>query len=180
MTEIWKLYKETYNRRWGVTKWEVSNLGRVKKNGQLTNPKLSGYYYIGRFRVHRMVAEVFIPNPENKPCVDHINGNKLDNRACNLRWVTYKENMNNPLTVIQQIESHKNINKGINHPMYGKQQSKETINKRVEKLKGHKNWQHGGWNHTEEHKMKQSEIMKNKHRVYDNPEHTTWHMENNA
>lgn len=56
------------------------------------NSKVKNYY------VHRLVAEAFIPNPNDLPFIDHINTIRDDNRVENLRWCSQKENCNNPLT----------------------------------------------------------------------------------
>lgn len=99
--EIWKLWKETHSQQYGYRVYEVSSYGRVKVNGELYDvciSKSDGYKYLARKQLHRIVAELFIPNPENKPYVDHIDGNRLNNRVDNLRWVTSKENNNNPVT----------------------------------------------------------------------------------
>ena len=64
--------------------------------------------------VHRLVAEMFIPNPENKPVVDHIDTNPSNNRVDNLRWVTTQENCMNPLSRKKNSESKKG------HPYYGR------------------------------------------------------------
>lgn len=58
-------------------------------------------------RVCKLVANAFIPNPDNKPCIDHINTDKTDDRVSNLRWVTYKENSENPLTIQHHQGTHK-------------------------------------------------------------------------
>ena len=60
------------------------------------NKSHKGYMRVGingkLYSVHRLVAETFIPNPDNKPCIDHNNRIKDDNDYNNLSWVTYTEN----------------------------------------------------------------------------------------
>ena len=91
----------------GYSNYSISSYGRIKNNttGRIWYGSKSGKYLgfgarrDGRefYHVHRLVAMAFIPNPYNKPQVDHINGDTHDNSINNLRWVTVKENMNNPI-----------------------------------------------------------------------------------
>lgn len=88
--------------------YEVSNLGRVKslRSGRIMSQKpniVNGYYHVQLsvdgvvkvYNVHRLVAEAFIEKPEGDVQVDHIDGIKKNNRADNLRWITFLQNMAN-------------------------------------------------------------------------------------
>ena len=62
-------------------------------------------------KVHQLVAEAFIPNPENKKSIDHIDTNPSNNNVTNLRWVTNLENINNPITLKRVKNAIVNYNK---------------------------------------------------------------------
>lgn len=106
--------------------YEVSSEGRVRgliKGNYLTFKDSSGYQRVGLcihskqkwFLVHRLVAQAFIPNPDEKPEVDHINCDRCDNRVENLRWVTSKENNNNPVTRKNKSDCRIGIPKSTEH-----------------------------------------------------------------
>ena len=124
--------------------YEVSTAGEIrnKKSGQLRVLDLNsrGYYRIRvqvkgdyhRLMAHRCVAKAFIPNPLNKSCVDHIDGNPKNNRLENLRWTTHSENMLN-----QKMRTNKMHTKFKNIVKQGsKYRWKITINNTIHRSEG--------------------------------------------
>lgn len=94
---IWKKIPDFKN-------YSINELGQVRndKTGNIKKPyknKKNGYFIIDlwennkshKITLHRLLAKTFIPNPENKPTVDHADGDRENNNLSNLRWATYSE-----------------------------------------------------------------------------------------
>ena len=134
--EIWK---DIYFEENGVVYdykglYAVSNFGRVKslnynRTGKERILKLfqteKGYQFIGlrkdnqrkMFRINRLVAHMFLDGYFEGAEVDHININRADNRAKNLRWVTHEENCNNPLTRKNKSKNNPNNKKVLGYSL---------------------------------------------------------------
>ena len=96
---------ETFVEIEGFENYEVSNLGKVRniKSGRVLKPSLNNNGYLRLFLcennkrkhlyLHRIIATAFIDNPEEKPCVNHIDENKTNNDLSNLEWCTVRENL---------------------------------------------------------------------------------------
>lgn len=132
MKEVHEL--EIYSPIEGFPNYLVTNNGRVlslKDNHGKDRVKelkqcnhISGYMHVVLFKngkgynkkVHRLVAQSFISNPNNKPCINHIDENKTNNHVSNLEWVTHKENNNHGTHNQKMSISRKGKCLGINHP----------------------------------------------------------------
>ncbi len=98
--EKWKLALESKKMLYYVSdKGRVKSINKISKKERILKFGDNGdkYSFIKvkgkNHRVHRLVAKPFIPNPDNKPMVNHIDGNRKNNDVKNLEWCTHQENM---------------------------------------------------------------------------------------
>jgi len=126
MTEEYKPIEDFEN-------YEISNLGSVrnKKTGRILKYFINkdGYYKVMLWKnnkgfnkkIHQLIAQAFIENPENKQCIDHIDNNRLNNNINNLRWATNQENSqnrqlsSNNTSGVKGVSFHKKANKWQAH-----------------------------------------------------------------
>jgi hypothetical protein len=89
------------------TRRELKQERSTRKLTTYCRVTLCNEYEIKRFQVHRLVCDAFLPNPENKPYVNHIDNDGTNNNLDNLEWCTHKENMKHSETQGRQVKSHK-------------------------------------------------------------------------
>lgn len=102
---------DTWSKIEGFSNYSVSTSGEIRNDssGKIKKPYINpcGYYNVDLYedgyrykkRVHRLVGEAFIENPECKPQINHKDGNKLNNTIDNLEWVTESENMQHAFAI---------------------------------------------------------------------------------
>jgi len=134
-----------YEKRYSITKdgkiWSHIGKGRWLKLGKdILGYKIIGLYKNGYQRfllVHRLLAQTFIPNPENKPCINHKDCNPSNNNINNLKWCTQKENIQyaaklGRMSYFKSDEAKKNMSEAFK----GRKHSNETKRKISKALKG--------------------------------------------
>jgi len=118
---------ERYVKKWdGIRKIEKSILKEGTTNCGYVRVNLCKNGKNKKHSVHRLVATAFIPNPENKPCVNHIDGNKKNNKLENLEWVTHKENTNHAVKTLKR-----KFGGGKKGQVWYKTQNKPTPSKKI-------------------------------------------------
>lgn len=153
----------------------VSTLGRIWSNytKKILKPQMTkdGYLRVclfndGKYKwhyIHRLVAQAFLENTENKPCINHINTVRSDNRLENLEWVTYKENSNHPLSVKNR--------KDPSYSGYYSEAAKESMkrycdNHKEQRSARHKAWREANPDYSKDWYQANREQIREQHRQY--------------
>ena len=102
--------KNKYQSYYVSSKGEVFNVNTGKKLKESFNKGYIKYILYGdgkrnTWPAHRLVASIYLPNPQNKPCVNHKDGDKTNNCVDNLEWVTYSENERHSYEVLGKVSS---------------------------------------------------------------------------
>ena len=134
---------EEYKKIDGYDNYEISNLGNVRNidTGRILKPgkNTHGYYFVNLYKdgigkmflVHRLIALHFIPNPDNLPCIDHIDRNRTKNSISNLRWISRSNNQRNKPKKTNASSKYMGV---CFHKRRGKHQAYISINNKLKHI----------------------------------------------